>query len=77
AEEIGEIGPLTLWTLEQVIADQRTLTADGHDLTVFINISGQLLADREFVQTACAMVQRSGAKIGFEITETAVIRDPE
>ena len=77
AEEIGEIGPLTLWTLEQVIADQKVLARDGHDLTVFINISGQLLAERDFVQTACAMVEQSDAKIGFEITETAVIRDPE
>ncbi|WP_225883074.1 EAL domain-containing protein [Sphingomonas aliaeris] len=77
AEEIGEIGPLTLWTLEQVIADQKVLARDGHDLTVFINISGQLLAERDFVQIACGMVEQSNAKIGFEITETAVIRDPE
>ena len=77
AEEIGEIGPLTLWTLEQVIADQKVLATDGYDLTVFINISGQLLADRDFVETTCAMVRDCGAKIGFEITETAVIRDPE
>lgn len=77
AEEIGEIGPLTLWTLEQVIADQKLLAADGQDLTVFINISGQLLADTDFVEIACRMVREGGAKIGFEITETSVIRDPE
>ncbi|RYD47015.1 MAG: phosphodiesterase, partial [Sphingomonadales bacterium] len=77
AEEIGEIGPLTLWTLDQVIEDQKRLAADGHDLTVFINISGQLLADARFVETACAKVRDGGAKIGFEITETAVIRDPQ
>ena len=77
AEEIGEIGPLTLWTLEQVISDQKLLAADGHDLPVFINISGQLLADTQFVEIACAMVRDGGAKIGFEITETSVIRDPD
>ncbi|MEG3089727.1 EAL domain-containing protein [Sphingomonas sp. PB4P5] len=77
AEEIGEIGPLTLWTLDQVIHDQKRMAADGHDLTVFINISGQLLADAAFVETACATVRDSGAKIGFEITETSVIRDPD
>ncbi|WP_261293002.1 EAL domain-containing protein [Sphingomonas hylomeconis] len=77
AEEIGEIGALTLWTLERVIADQKILAADGHDLTIFINISGQLLADTAFVDSACAMVRSHGAKIGFEITETSVIRDPQ
>jgi EAL domain-containing protein (putative c-di-GMP-specific phosphodiesterase class I) len=77
AEEIGEIGPLTLWTLDKVIEDQRTLAADGNDLTIFINISGQLLADAEFVAAACARVCDNEARIGFEITETSVIRDPQ
>jgi EAL domain-containing protein (putative c-di-GMP-specific phosphodiesterase class I)/GGDEF domain-containing protein len=77
AEESRQIGALTLWTLDQVIADQRILRADGRDLTVFINISGQLLSDADFVATACRKVRDCGAKIGFEITETAVIRDPQ
>jgi EAL domain-containing protein (putative c-di-GMP-specific phosphodiesterase class I) len=77
AEEIGEIGALTLWTLDRIIADQKIIAADGHDLTIFINISGQLLADAEFVGLACAMVRDGNAKIGFEITETSVIRDPQ
>jgi EAL domain-containing protein (putative c-di-GMP-specific phosphodiesterase class I)/GGDEF domain-containing protein len=77
AEEAGEIGALTLWTLQQVIADQRRLAAAGHDLTLFLNISGMLLADAGFVTRACEIVAASGAKLGFEITETAVIRDPD
>jgi EAL domain-containing protein (putative c-di-GMP-specific phosphodiesterase class I)/GGDEF domain-containing protein len=77
AEEAREICALTLWTLDQVIHDQRLLAADGHQLTVFINISGQLLGDARFVKQACARVRESGARIGFEITETAVIRDPQ
>lgn len=77
AEESRAIGPLTLWTLEQVIADQKMLAAEGHDLLIFINISGQLLGDAAFVARACQMVASSGARIGFEITETSVIRDPE
>ena len=36
-----------------------------------------LLADADFVKEACAIVSISGAKLGFEITETAVIRDPD
>lgn len=77
AEEAREIAALTLWTLDQVIADQRLLAADGNDLTIFLNISGQLLADVRFVKLACAKVLESGARIGFEITETSVIRDPQ
>ena len=77
AEECREIGPLTLWTLRQVIADQRRLAAQGHDIVLSINISGQLLADTGFVEEACRLVSGSAARIGFEITETSVIRDPE
>ncbi|RYD46028.1 MAG: EAL domain-containing protein, partial [Sphingomonadales bacterium] len=77
AEEAGEICALTLWTLRQVIEDQQRLARAGHDLTLFLNISGMLLADGDFVREACAIVAATDAKLGFEITETAVIRDPE
>jgi diguanylate cyclase len=77
AEEAGEISALTLWTLRKVIEDQRLLAADGHELTLFLNISGLLLADASFVTEACAIIESTEAKLGFEITETAVIRDPD
>ncbi len=77
AEQAGEIATLTLWTLRQVIADQQRLRADGFDLPLFINISGQLLADSAFVAEACEILASTDAKLGFEITETAVIRDPQ
>ncbi|MGN6620168.1 MAG: EAL domain-containing protein [Sphingomonas sp.] len=77
AEDSQEIGALTLWTLDQVIADYAELVSHGHELDIFINISGQLLADAEFISEACERVRASGARIGFEITETSVIRDPE
>lgn len=77
AEESRIIAPLTLWTIRRVIADQRRLSASGHDQRIFINISGILLGDEDFVRQACALVTESGARVGFEITETSVIRDPE
>lgn len=77
AEQSRGIGALTLWTLEQVLRDQRMLAQAGYDIPIFINISGVLLADAGFVDQACARLGGHGAKIGFEITETAVIRDPE
>ncbi|WP_246586918.1 EAL domain-containing protein [Stakelama flava] len=76
AEEAGSIAALSLWGIKQVIADQRRLAATGHDIPIFINISGVLLADADFVVEACRLLKGSKAKIGFEITETAVIRDP-
>jgi diguanylate cyclase len=77
AEESSDIGALTLWTIRRAIADQRTLAEQGHELTIFINIAGVLLGDPRFVRQACELVQESGAQLGFEITETSVIRDPD
>ena len=77
AEESQLIGPLTLWTLRRVIADQAMLAGGGHDLTIFVNISGQLLNDVRFIDEATRLIADSGARIGVEITETSVIRDPE
>lgn len=69
---------LTLWTVTRAIADQRRLRALGHDLRIFINISGHLLADPAFAERVCAcIVAAPDARIGFEVTETSVIRDPE
>ncbi|WEK42693.1 MAG: EAL domain-containing protein [Candidatus Sphingomonas colombiensis] len=76
AEEAHLIDRLTLWTIRRVIEDQRQMRAAGHDLRLFVNISGQLLADSAFVREACALVASSGATLGFEVTETSVIRDP-
>ncbi len=77
AENGGVIDLLTLWTIRQAIVDQRRLSAAGHDLRIFINISGQLLADNAFVDAACRLVAEADAKLGFEVTETSVIRDPQ
>jgi diguanylate cyclase len=77
AEEAREVAALTLWTLERAIKDQRVMALAGFDIPVFLNISGQLLADSAFVACACELVRRGQARIGFEITETSVIRDPQ
>ena len=76
AEVSRDIDRITLWTIEQVIRDQKTLQADGQNLTIFVNISGQLLSNPTFVKRACDMVRDGGVPLGFEITETSVIRDP-
>ena len=77
ADQCGEMRAITLWTLRRVIDDQQQLAECGHRLRIFVNISGGLLTDRIFIDAACAMISESGVAIGFEITETAVIRYPE
>lgn len=77
ADTSGEIRSITLWTLRKVISDQEHLSGVGHHLRVFINVSGGLLTDRSFIDEACEIVGATGASIGFEITETAVINDPD
>ena len=77
ADESGDIVEIAHWTLETVVAHQRALMAKGRDLCLFINISGRLLTDRAFIDAVCNEAISAGANIGFEITETSVIRDPE
>ena len=77
AERTGAIGAVTLWTLRQVIADQKKLVRHGHDLPVFVNMAGALLSDAGFIDEAIALIEPSGARLGIEITETSVIRDPK
>ena len=77
AEETGHIRPLTEWAIRRAIADQKTLAAAGHVLTVSVNISGRLLSDESFADFALAEVAASNADLCFEITETAVVDYPE
>ena len=77
AEETGHIRPLTEWAIRRAIADQKALAAAGHELTVSVNISGRLLSDESFADFALAEVSASTADLCFEITETAVMDNPE
>lgn len=77
AEETGHIRPLTEWVVRQAINDQKVLAEAGHDLVMAINISGRLLSDQSFADFALNEAAVSGAKLCFEITETAVIDNPE
>jgi EAL domain-containing protein (putative c-di-GMP-specific phosphodiesterase class I)/GGDEF domain-containing protein len=77
AEETGHIRALTDWALDQAIADQIRLRDAGSDLLMSVNISGRLMSDRDFASAAIARIGAAGARICFEITETAVIDNPE
>ena len=77
AEETGHIRPLTEWTVRQAIADQRALDAAGQPLMISVNISGRLLSDSGFADFCLKAVEEWQARLCFEITETAVIDNPE
>jgi EAL domain-containing protein (putative c-di-GMP-specific phosphodiesterase class I)/GGDEF domain-containing protein len=77
AEETGHIRPLTEWVIRQAIADQKILAGQGQTLMMSVNISGRLLSDEDFADFALNEVATSGADLCFEITETAVIDNPE
>lgn len=77
AEETGQIRPLTEWIVRQAIKDQRTLAEAGHDIVLSVNVSGRLLSDENFAEFALRKVAASNARLCFEITETAVIDNPE
>ncbi|RZJ38276.1 MAG: EAL domain-containing protein, partial [Brevundimonas sp.] len=77
AEETGHIRPLTEWVVRQAIIDQKAMAAAGHQVMVSVNISGRLLSDDSFTDFALEQIAASGARLCFEITETAVMHDPE
>ena len=77
AEETGHIRELTEWVLLRALTDQQALAAAGHDLDVSINISGRTLGEPDFAEFALAHAPLRAGGLTFEITETAVIENPE
>ena len=77
AEETGNIEGLTEWVLERALVDQQALRAAGFDLPIAINLSGRVLGVRAFAERALNAIRFAGGRITMEITETAVIANPE
>jgi EAL domain-containing protein (putative c-di-GMP-specific phosphodiesterase class I)/CHASE2 domain-containing sensor protein/GGDEF domain-containing protein len=77
AEDTGAIDSLTLWAVRQAIADQDAISRRGVDICIAVNMSARSLCDQGFCERIIELVQISGASIKIEITETAVIENPE
>lgn len=77
AEESGQIHALTLWVLGIAIADQRRLLKQRVELRFHVNMSGKSLGSDAFIDQACALAATASGTIGFEITETAFIDNPQ
>lgn len=77
AEETGHIEALTRWTLIKALEDQKTFRDAGHDLLMSVNLSGRMLGNPVFAREMIALIGAAGGRICLEITETAVINNPE
>ncbi|MEJ0060134.1 MAG: EAL domain-containing protein [Terricaulis sp.] len=77
AEETGHVRALTEWVLARAVEEQGMLADAGFPLAISVNISGRLVGDRDFAHAALAAVKGARHDLCFEITETAVIDNPE
>jgi EAL domain-containing protein (putative c-di-GMP-specific phosphodiesterase class I) len=77
AEETGHIRALTEWVVKRAIADQADFARAGYALDVAVNVSGRTLGEPDFADFAVEQVGGASGGLCFEITETAVIENPE
>ena len=77
AEETGHIRQLTEWTIQEAIREQARLREAGYDLPIAVNMSGRQITEREFAKWTIKQIQDADANLSLEITETAVIDDPD
>ena len=80
AEETNLIVPLTRWALTRALDDRARWVGAGLDLQLAVNLSARHLRDPAFAQELLAEIERKCADpscIELEITETALMKDPE
>ncbi|HLZ73951.1 putative bifunctional diguanylate cyclase/phosphodiesterase [Phenylobacterium sp.] len=77
AEETGHIRTLTEWVFKRAIDVQAQLAEAGHVVEMSVNVSGRTLGEPDFADFALAEAQRAAGGLIFEITETAVIENPD
>ncbi len=79
-EATGLIDALTGFVLDRSLQQCRSWLDRGLSLTVAVNLSVRNLADTEFPDRVAEALERHGvppALLGFELTESAVMSDPE
>jgi diguanylate cyclase (GGDEF)-like protein len=79
-EATGLIDALTGFVLDQALAQCRVWLDRGLGLSVAVNLSVRNLADAEFPERVAEALQHHGVPpglLGFELTESAVMSDPE
>ena len=80
AERTHLMGPLTFYVLRLAATQARAWAEQGRPLPIAVNVSAVNLDDNEFVESVGRTLQNAGVAselIEFEVTETALMRDPE
>ncbi|GAA0306844.1 bifunctional diguanylate cyclase/phosphodiesterase [Kineococcus aurantiacus] len=80
AERSHAVVGLTHWVLSTAAAQCAAWRADGHDVTVSVNVSAVVLADASLVNAVRRAIAENGLGRGvltLEVTETALLGDPE
>ena len=80
AERTGLIVPLTLWVLQRAVQQCRRWQDDGLDLSVAVNLTMWNLQTQELPEQIAALLRDVGLaprKLELEITESAIMSDPE
>ena len=80
AEQTGLIEPLTRWVLRTALEEVRGWGERFGELTMAVNVSARSLARPDFADTVLGALQQVGVlphRLVVEITETALLADPE
>jgi diguanylate cyclase (GGDEF)-like protein len=80
AEQTGFIRVLTQWVFEEAARHWKTLTEDGLDLQISVNLSTRDLLDAELPRKFAALLARHrvpAVAFCLEITESAIMDDPQ
>jgi diguanylate cyclase (GGDEF)-like protein len=80
AERSGLILPIGRWVLHTAALQAATWRAQGHELSISVNVSGRQLDHDELIDDVSSALAESGLEpsaLTVEITETALMKDPE
>jgi diguanylate cyclase (GGDEF)-like protein len=80
AEQTGQINALTQWVFITTLKQYQLWRDVGLNISVAVNISAENLKDCNFYQFICQSVEEfevPAEKITLEVTESAVVDDPE
>ncbi len=80
AERTGVIQPLTYWICRKAFQFMHSLSSQGYNLNLSINISARNLQDPHFKDQVCKIAKEQDVtleKVIMELTETAVMHNPD
>jgi diguanylate cyclase (GGDEF)-like protein/PAS domain S-box-containing protein len=80
AQQTGLIKPLTLYVIDEALRQCRLWQDDGLRLAIAVNLAARNLVDADFPSQVAGLLERWNVEPGlleFEITESAMLTDPE